>query len=142
MEDNQLHEESIQPYKQVREDSFTRDVEDDMYLEQKRYHLVGETPCHLKIGDVLCGYLYKSIDDFNNHIKNFHLNEGQIQMPALIERSSTEKSKKSDIEKRKVQGQLFESPETSPSEKRAFDFEQDKSLPTGQYDSIRSNHAM
>ena len=140
MEDNQLHEESIQPYKQVREDSFTRDAEDDMYLEQKRYHLVGETPCHLKIGDVLCGYLYKSIDDFNNHIKSFHLNEGQIQMPALIEHSSTEKSKESETEKRKVAGQLFESPETSPSEKRAFDFEHDKLLPNSQYESIRSNN--
>ena len=97
MEDNQLHEESIQPYKQVREDSFTRDAEDDMYLETKRYHLVGETPCHLKIGDVLCGYLYKSIDDFNNHIKSFHLNEVQIQMPALIEHSSTDKNKQSNF---------------------------------------------
>ena len=61
-------------------------------------------------------------------------------MPALIEHSSTDKNKQSEIEKKKAAGQLFESPETSPSEKRAFDFEHDKSLPNGQYESTRNNN--
>ena len=78
-----------------------------MNLIQKRYHVAGDTPCHLKVGNGKCGYFYKSFDDLNQHIKNFHKPQCDLS--------------KSEEE------QIFESPETSPAEKKTFDFEQKKS---------------
>ena len=136
MEADQIPDGSLKSCKDVNEESFTPDVEDDMYLVQKRYHLVGETPCQLKIGDALCGYLYKTIDDFNNHIKTFHSNEGHLHLTAQNQDLATENSELSDSGKTKAP--LFESPETSPSEKRTFDFEQHKSTTNSHYESNRT----
>ena len=109
------------------------DVDDDMDLVKKRCHLVGETPCGK------CGYLYKSIDDFNQHIKTCHLAEFEHHPTTTTTTSISDdyqpKMQKPNcgLNKPTSEEHLFESPETSPAEKKTFDFEKHKPQSSTQY---------
>ena len=70
--EEQSLEETSKTYNNLQEEISIPDMDDDMNLIQKRYHVAGDTPCHLKVGNGKCGYFYKSFDDLNQHIKNFH----------------------------------------------------------------------
>ena len=129
-DDDHMLEVSSKAYKHLQEENSIHDVDDDMELVKKRGHLVGETPCGK------CGYLYKSIDDFNQHIKTYHLGEFEHHPTTTTSTSDTYQTMQKqhcDLSKTMSKEHLFESPETSPAEKKTFDFEKHKPQSASQY---------
>ena len=97
-------------------------MDDDLVLAEKRYHRIGETRCLIKISNAgECGYLYKSMNDYNLHIRSCHLED-----PKSTRTNENEHPKIANVESNLsnpvVANPIFESPETSPAEKKSFNF--------------------
>ena len=115
-------------------------MDDDLALVEKRYHRIGETRCLIKINNAgECGYLYKSMNDYNLHIRSCHLED-----PKNTRTNENEHPKIANVEsnlRNPVEANpIFESPETSPAEKKSFNFEEHQLQPmSSQYNLASDN---
>lgn len=91
-------------------------MDDDIGV-QKRNHCFQETPC------VVCGYIYKSLEDYHHHLKMHDL-----QRKSNVEDASRLKIgyqvTPCDFSGLKSVEQPFDSPEISPAETKTFNFDE------------------